>query len=469
MISHSSGGARRRIWLPRTVRFTSLAKVFLLFIIVVSIFAVQASHRPHATLDPVVLVNSSEEQLIDLYEDIKQRKAVSSRALAEEIRASATFPNGDEAFQSSTARYTARLRAFVNSYFADAPTLANELREALNAVDRHNLARSQLPPQVWSRSPAANVRPDSSFELWKTLVPKPLPADLARLISPTFSASATAGGDWDVKICSDDIVDASMSLWTGQDVARGASGTGQWTKLWARLSSFTAHEDLFRYMTMLAEGGIYADADVSVSRRSSRSANPQPIAHPYLWGNAAESELDPNLEAILQRLSPESKSDTAQHDAVRHASTHPPHMSSILNPEISLVVAIEWDRSIAWNPWKAMMWTPYRWRRAQNDGASRRIQFSQYVLMAKPHHPIFLDTLATIAELAESGGAVTGQVRISEVANADSRSISPVLDHSRTPSSVTCPFGTVLLQTTSRAYLGRSGSVMYCEPAISPP
>lgn len=121
--------------------------------------------------------------------------------------------------------------------------------------------------------------------------------------------------------------------------------------------------------------------------------------------------MDPDLEAILARLSAVNTSDAGRY-IPPYGSHRPAHTSSILNPEISIVVAIEWDRSIAWNPLKAMMWTPYRWQRAKSDGYSRRIQFSQYVLLAKPYHPIFLDTLATIAELAEGDASRLGAVRL---------------------------------------------------------
>ncbi len=82
-----------------------------------------------------------------------------------------------------------------------------------------------------------------------------------------------------MRVCSDDIVDASMSLWTGQDIAGGASETGHRTKLWARLPS-TAHETTCSAtQRCLVQGGIYCGFGCFCKSRSEISANTQPVAH----------------------------------------------------------------------------------------------------------------------------------------------------------------------------------------------
>lgn len=77
----------------------------------------------------------------------------------------------------------------------------------------------------------------------------------------------------------------------------------------------------------------------------------------------------------------------------------------MLSPDINIVVAVEWDSSIAWDWRRWMQWSPGRWRRSMKlFGDGRSLQFSQYVLAAKPYHPIFIDTVATVLELLGKDG-----------------------------------------------------------------
>jgi alpha 1,6-mannosyltransferase len=112
-----------------------------------------------------------------------------------------------------------------------------------------------------------------------------------------------------------------------------------------------------RYAAMLCSGSIYADSDTA------------PIAHPYLWGIDAQSILPPDLAAIMPHL------DTYHPPYVRRP---PP---SITHPDISLVIAVEWDSTIAYDWWRLFMWTPLRWRRARDDVYARRLEFVQYLSM----------------------------------------------------------------------------------------
>lgn len=52
-------------------------------------------------------------------------------------------------------------------------------------------------------------------------------------------------------------------------------------------------------MSMLFEGGVYADSDTS------------PIAHPYLWGLDARSVLHPDLEVVEKILKSHEAADTS--------------------------------------------------------------------------------------------------------------------------------------------------------------
>lgn len=59
----------------------------------------------------------------------------------------------------------------------------------------------------------------------------------------------------------------------------------------------------------------------------------------------------------------------------------PDEATTLLSPDINVVVSVEWDSSIAfdWRRW--MMWSPLRFRRSmKNSGGGRSLQFTQYVL-----------------------------------------------------------------------------------------
>lgn len=98
-----------------------------------------------------------------------------------------------------------------------------------------------------------------------------------------------------------------------------------------------------------------------------------------------------------------------------------PNPSSILNPSISMVVAIEWDSQIGrtLRMWK--QWTWFRIARSWKDCCfPRGLQMVQNLLVvsvfslclmcdptesfqSKPFHPIMMDIVATIAQLVEAG------------------------------------------------------------------
>lgn len=55
--------------------------------------------------------------------------------------------------------------------------------------------------------------------------------------------------------------------------------------------------------------------------------------------------------------------------------------SSILSPEINLVVAIDWDASVAFDLGRWTRWTPQRLRRSLSTSSGRKLQFSTNVIL----------------------------------------------------------------------------------------
>ena len=93
---------------------------------------------------------------------------------------------------------------------------------------------------------------------------------------------------------------------------------------------------------------------------------------------------------------------------------------SILLPDTNMVLAVEWDATQVFQLGRWYQWHPSNMKRAWNQKHGRRIQIGQYTMMvgqvsdflkicpdiqSKPFHPIMLDTIATIVELVENGGA----------------------------------------------------------------
>lgn len=80
----------------------------------------------------------------------------------------------------------------------------------------------------------------------------------------------------------------------------------------------------------------------------------------------------------------------------------PEAATSLLSPDIDIVVAIDFDNSIAFDWTHVLQWSMARFSKSWGRPSSgRALQFNQRILAAKPHHPILVDTLATVVELLE--------------------------------------------------------------------
>ena len=84
--------------------------------------------------------------------------------------------------------------------------------------------------------------------------------------------------------------------------------------------------------------------------------------------------------------------------------------SNILDPEISVVIGGEYDADIEG---KLDEWTA-----GETQGAIRSYQICQWTMMAKPFHPIFIDTVVSVLELLErarDAGRLDGSEMIVEL------------------------------------------------------
>ncbi|WVW83869.1 hypothetical protein I302_105891 [Kwoniella bestiolae CBS 10118] len=160
--------------------------------------------------------------------------------------------------------------------------------------------------------------------------------------------------------------DRSLKAWVD-----GIFGGTKAEKIWKRLPRQVLKTDVFRYMAMLVEGGIYTD------RLLSLSTSPHlPSSHP------------------LSSFSPEHSTDS-----VEGLVDFPQGRSKIYDGplvddgnelgEPGLVVSVESDAiDFGWTNWREV-------------GLSRAVQITQWTFMARPGHPVFLDALGRTLRKSE--------------------------------------------------------------------
>ncbi|KAL7419147.1 hypothetical protein Q5752_005983 [Cryptotrichosporon argae] len=399
-----------RLQFPRPLRSATPAKVLLALILVVLWLQFPSkSHRPRSSYTtPEALARleaATHGGLIALYENVRlselERKHYDANATAQSIRGPQRFPNGNgDTFDPDVSAYVSRLKMFADGWYKHSPR-RRHIYDALDRIARRSRYQGELPRRLWStdRDGAAGV--PEAFELWGTLLPRPLPENLLRRIEGNTT------GDWEVVVTDDNDMDRLISEWVGERVQRGIIGRGQWEALWGKLGFGVLRADLYRYLCLMFEGGMYADSDTA------------PIAHPYLWGSRADPLTHPDFDIIAAQLAKHSAPETPLPDHLNprsldiHVEVYSPpygahpHFSSptIVSPEINLVVGIEFDSSFAsnWRRWP--QWNSLRFRRSwRKMDTGRSLQIAQYAMAAKPFHPVMIDTVATIVELVEHGG-----------------------------------------------------------------
>ncbi|KAK4686229.1 hypothetical protein P7C73_g3907, partial [Tremellales sp. Uapishka_1] len=174
--------------------------------------------------------------------------------------------------------------------------------------------------------------------------------------------------------------DAGLLGWVGKWFG-GTRGEA----IWQNLPRQVLKTDVFRYMIMLVEGGIYTDSDTA------------PIIHADDWGYPY-TDLTPPLLSHLSRLLSVSTS-------FAFPKSHPSSTFSIfLHADVyeqakvddgselgkpSLIISIESDAiDFGWLDWRERK-------------MARAVQMTQWTFMARPGHPVFLDALGRTLRKSE--------------------------------------------------------------------
>nr|ODO04191.1 alpha-1,6-mannosyltransferase [Cryptococcus depauperatus CBS 7855] len=440
--------ARIPIYISRNFLRSTPAELLLIFFVLFFYFSLPSSHASH----PLLLINGAVRQrledaqlpeLVDHYERARllllAAKRFNSTATTKRLTAPESLSDGTTNYDTDLDVYHGRLKNFVDIYLQDGPAhILTGGRNALKNLLKHLPAKHQngnFPAKIWSTHPSGIHGVKKGFELWGQLLPLPLSPSIANHLSVErevdFLKPAREGQDWEVQVLDDDGLDKLMSNWTGESLARGVMGKGKWGRLWGKLQQGVLRADFFRYVSMFVEGGIYSDSDTMVGTSFAISSclnnTAQPISHPYVWGVHAPSILHPDIETLRNllhaatlpkvplntrppRIDPrffDNKTYTPPYSGlIRRAPVYAlssPDPSSILNPEISMVVAIEWDSQIGRTLKMWRQWTWFRLKRSWPDCCyPRSIEIVQNLLVAKPFHPIMMDTVATIAQLVET-------------------------------------------------------------------
>ncbi|KAJ9118820.1 hypothetical protein QFC24_006019 [Naganishia onofrii] len=190
--------------------------------------------------------------------------------------------------------------------------------------------------------------------------------------------------DWEIRFFDDDALDR----WV-----RTVFGGTRAEKVWNTLPRPVLKADIFRYMAMFVEGGIYTDSDTA------------PVIPADQWGIPHENATDPllsHLSRLLSQANPayispayqnheRQLSDEEISSLDRKAKRWPvpvngPTTAPIVNDGAelgppSLVVSVESDAiSFGWHDWRDV-------------GLSRAVQIVQWTMMARPGHPVFLDAV----------------------------------------------------------------------------
>lgn len=476
--------ARRSGPLFRQLRTSSPLKLVLLLVVVaLFIFPWRSGNR----------LSLSETALSELWtmprEEVAKNFEIARRAellrrgydavrTAQRTRTPVTLPDGTPSLSADVDVYVDRLSKFVAKAFAKSASRA-KLEDAVSRVKRHAPPQSaDLPKLLFSTDRLGEAGVADLFRLWDALLPIPLAPPLADLLPETeWAEPARLGGTWKSVVADDGQIDAQAAQWSGESV----SGKTEWAKTWHKLNFGVLRADFYRWVCLTGVADVQVHGHAVRGRhlcrfrycgewrcalpcirrwQTGKEADPQPVAHPYVWGIDAKSIVHPNLDLIEQILQNHERGITTTRERVwerrqvngtvegartpdlsdegqivltaeserlgrehpsaetpktaststprppllpanvshagpvypssqRHskrapflAETIPPDdATSLLSPEINIVVAIEWDSSIAWDWRRWMQWSGGRFRRSlKKSGDGRDLQFAQYVL-----------------------------------------------------------------------------------------
>ena len=269
----------------RLTRRTTSTTLLFLILLLTYLLLPHSHHRPRPTISQKEydqLSAATPLELLRRYNELRASYLSSTADVASFLKAPATFATGDPTFPSDPSAYFRRLRSFTESHFVSSPKWVQEgIHASLDSIE-HRLPPRQdaLPHKVWTTS---RMAPPKTFDLWAKLLPLRLPEHLLEKLIPKGHnipwplQAAETGAKWDTRIVDDDGMDRLMSDWTGERVGRGIK-EGQWG-VWGKLDFGVLRADLFRYMALLCEGGIYADSDTSASHYVRMGSLAQHTAH----------------------------------------------------------------------------------------------------------------------------------------------------------------------------------------------
>ncbi|KIS01108.1 glycosyltransferase [Cryptococcus deuterogattii 2001/935-1] len=217
--------------------------------------------------------------------------------------------------------------------------------------------------------------------------------------------------EWEIKYFDD----KALKNWVN-----GMFGGTKAEEIWMNLPRQVLKTDVFRYMAMLVEGGIYTDSDTA------------PIIHADQWGHPYNHRTSPLLTHLSRILS----IATSPHLPSSHplSSFSPDHAGTTIDEELdvgistgksniydgplvddgaelgqpSLVVSVESDAiDFGWHNWVSRD-DDEAGRRScayiglkREVGLSRAVQITQWTFMARPGHPVFLDALGRTLRKSE--------------------------------------------------------------------
>ncbi|WVQ82346.1 hypothetical protein IAT38_004474 [Cryptococcus sp. DSM 104549] len=266
------------------------------------------------------------------------------------------------------------------------------------------LSRLSLRPPIAPLPP----RPDQVMTTEKSVEDLPWQFNRWKEIMP----------EWEIKYFDD----KALKGWV-----HGMFGGSKAEKIWETLPRQVLKTDVFRYMAMLVEGGIYTDRYVQLLSASESA----PIIHADKWGHPYNHRTPPLLTHLsrllslstsphlpsshpLSSFSPDHAATPLEDDGEGGVGVHvdlPTGESQIYDGPLvddgaelgqpGLVVSVESDAiEFGWHNWREV-------------GLSRAVQITQWTFMARPGHPVFLDALGRTLRKSEDVARKTEEARLS--------------------------------------------------------